>query len=174
MFISTPQPFPAAAVTFPAKTSVVHMGFDDLPRLAGNSQSQCARLFGVDKSTVCRWMKEPSVGMEIKRLQEMADVNVVTSVPGMTEKLQEGAHKGIEALIEILEDKRNDPEIMKLKSNAAMEILDRAGYGPIKQVDVKQESVSYQLTPEQLKAFTKRGIAAARESGVIIEGGDNA
>ena len=141
--------------------------------VAGNSQSQCARIFDVDKSTVCRWMKEPSVGMEIKRLQEMADVNVVTSVPGIPEKLQEGAHKGIEALIEILEDKRNDPEIMRLKSNVAVEILDRTGYGPIKQVDVKQESISYQLTPEQLEAFKKRGIAAARESGVIIEGGDN-
>ena len=141
--------------------------------VGGNSQSQCARIFGVDKSTVCRWMKEPSVGMEIKRLQEMADINVVTSVPGMTEKLQEGAHKGIEALIEILEDKRNDPEIMRLKSNVAVEILDRTGYGSIKQVDVKQESISYQLTPEQLEAFKKRGIEAARESGVIIEGGDN-
>ena len=34
IFITTPQPFLAAAVTFPAKTSVVHMGFDDPPRLA--------------------------------------------------------------------------------------------------------------------------------------------
>jgi len=118
-------------------------------------------------------MKEPSVGMEIKRLQEMADVNVVTSVPGIPEKLQEGAHKGIEALIEILEDKRNDPEIMRLKSNVAVEILDRIGYGPIKQVDVKQASVSTQLTPEELKAFTKRGIEAAREAGIIIKGYDN-
>jgi hypothetical protein len=142
--------------------------------VAGNSQSQCARIFDVDKSTVCRWMKEPSVGMEIKRLQEMADVNVVTSVPGIPEKLQEGAHKGIEALIEILEDKRNDPEIMKLKSHVAVEILDRTGYGPIKQVDVKQESVSYQLTPEEIKEFNKRGIEAARESGIIIEVGDKA
>jgi len=31
MFITTPQPFLAAAATFPAKTSVVHMGFDDPP-----------------------------------------------------------------------------------------------------------------------------------------------
>ena len=140
--------------------------------VSGNSQSQCAKIFDVDKSTVCRWMKEPSVGMEIKRLQEMADVNVVTSLPGIPEKLQEGAHKGIEALIEILEDKRSDPEIIKLKSNAAVEILDRAGYGPIKQVDVKQASVSYQLTPEELEAFKKRGLKAARESGFILEGDD--
>ena len=44
MFISTPQPFPAAAVTFPAKTSVVHMGFDDLPRLAETSKNEIEAL----------------------------------------------------------------------------------------------------------------------------------
>ena len=141
--------------------------------VAGNSQSQCARIFGVDKSTVCRWMKEPSVGMEIKRLQEMADVNVVTSVPGIPEKLQEGAHKRIEALIKILEDKRNDPDMMKLKSHVAVEILDRVGYGPIKQVQVEQAFVSYQLTREELEEFKKRGVKAAREAGIIIKGDDN-
>ncbi|MBW1969142.1 MAG: hypothetical protein JRI82_06555 [Deltaproteobacteria bacterium] len=44
MFISTPQPFPAAAVTFPAKTSVVHMGFDDPPRLAETSKNEIEAL----------------------------------------------------------------------------------------------------------------------------------
>ena len=41
---------------------------------------------------------------------------------------------------------------------------------PIKQVDVKQASISTQLTPEELEAFKKRGgVKAARESGIIIE-----
>ena len=44
MFITTPQPFLAAAVTFPAKTSVVHMGFDDLPRLAETSKNEIEAL----------------------------------------------------------------------------------------------------------------------------------
>jgi len=140
--------------------------------VGGNSQSQCARTFGVDKSTVCRWMKEPTVGLEIKRLQEMADVHVVSSVPGVPEKLQEGAHKGIEALIEILEDERNDPEIMKLKSNAAVEILDRAGYGAIKQVKVEQASISTHLTPEEIEEFKERGRKAAIEAGFDIGGVD--
>lgn len=136
--------------------------------VGGNSQSQCARILSVDKSTVSRWMKEPSVGTEIKRLQELADVNVVTSVPGIPEKLQEGAHKGIEALIEIIDDKRNDPEIMKLKSNAAVEILDRAGYGAIKQVKVEQASISTYLTAEEIEQFKERGIKAAKEAGFNI------
>jgi hypothetical protein len=44
MFIITPQPFLAAAVTFPAKTSVVHMGFDDPPRLAETSKNEIEAL----------------------------------------------------------------------------------------------------------------------------------
>jgi hypothetical protein len=138
--------------------------------VGGNSQSQCARVFGVDKSTVCRWMKEPSVGMEIMRLQEMADVNVVSTVPGMPEKLQEGAHKGIEVLMEILEDERTDPEIMKLKSHAAVEILDRAGYGAIKQVMVQQSSVSTHLTAEEIEEFKERGRKALESLNLNIDG----
>ncbi len=137
--------------------------------VGGNSQSQCARVFGVDKSTVSRWMKEPSVGMEIVRLQEMADVNIVSTVPGMPEKLQEAAHKGIDALIEILEDKRIDPEIIKLKSNAAIEILDRAGYGVVKQVKVEQASLSTHVTAEEIEEFKRRGLEAMREAGYNIE-----
>ena len=64
--------------------------------VSGNSQSNCAKILDVDKSTVTRWMKEPSVATEIERLQEIADRNVVTSVPGIPEKLQENAHKGID------------------------------------------------------------------------------
>ena len=83
------------------------------------------------------------------------------------------AENWIKALIEILEDKWNDPEIMRLKSNTAVEILDRAGYGPIKQVKVEQASISTQLTREELEAFRKRGIEAVRESGIVIKGYDN-
>jgi hypothetical protein len=114
-------------------------------------------------------MKEPSVATEIERLQELADMNVITPVPGIPEKLQEGAHKGIDALIEIIEDKRDDPEILKLKSNAAIEILNRAGYGPIKQVQVQQESSSFQLTREELEAFKERGMRAVKEAGESLD-----
>jgi phage terminase small subunit len=141
--------------------------------VGGYSQSQCAKLFDVDKSTISRWMKTPSVLAEIERLQDIADVNVVRSVPGMTEKLQEGAHKGIEALIEILEDKRNDPEIMRLKSNAAVEILDRAGYGPIKHVNVQQASISTHLTAEEIEEFKQRGMKALQSANLNLDGQDN-
>ena len=33
-----------------------------------NSQSQCAKVLGVDKGTVLKWMKDPSAGIGIKGL----------------------------------------------------------------------------------------------------------
>ena len=110
---------------------------------------------------------------EIKRLQELADVNVVTSMPGMPEKLQEGAHRGIEVLIEILDDERNDPEIMRLRSNAAVEILDRAGYGPIKHVNIQQASISTHLTPEEIEEFKQRGMKALQSADFNLDGHDD-
>ena len=74
------------------------------------------------------------VNKEINRLQELADVNSTVCVPGVSESIQEGAHKGAKLLIEIIDDERTDSFMMKLKANVALEFLSRAGYAPIKQV----------------------------------------
>ncbi len=55
-------------------------------------------------------------------------------------------------LIEILEDERKVPVMMKLKANVALELLSRAGYSPIKQIIVDSVSVSY-LTVEEIKGM---------------------
>jgi hypothetical protein len=47
----------------------------------------------------------------------------------ITDKLRKGAHKGIEVLMEIFENKSDDLEIIRLKFNAMVEILYQAGLG---------------------------------------------
>jgi hypothetical protein len=44
---------------------------------------------------------------------------VATTVPGIPEKIQEGAFLGVDVMIQILQDERDDMEMMKLKANVA-------------------------------------------------------
>jgi hypothetical protein len=110
-------------------------------------------------------MRDPLVLQEVKRLQEYADVNATSCVPGIPEKIREGAQKGAEILAAILEDERKDSDIMKLKVNVALELLSRAGYGPVKQVEVKQRSISGHYTAKDIEEIKKR----ARESGMVFD-----
>jgi hypothetical protein len=59
-------------------------------------------------------------------------------------------------LQEILDDDRMTIEIQKLKLNAALEALSRAGYGPVKQVRVEQSSLSIHLTAEEIEEIKRR------------------
>ena len=128
--------------------------------VGGHSQSEIGRLLEMHKSTVSRYVRDPLVVQEMKRLQEMADVNAAACVPGIPEKLQEGAHRGVEELIAILDDERTDSEILKLKQNAALELLSRTGYGPIKQIKLEQSSVSTHFTSEEIEDIKRRAIEA--------------
>ena len=48
----------------------------------------------VHKSTVSRLVRDPLVLQEVRRLQDMADVHAAACVPGIPEKIREGAQKG--------------------------------------------------------------------------------
>jgi hypothetical protein len=119
--------------------------------VGGNSQSEIARILTLNKATVSRLVHDPLVAQEVNRLKGMADANSTACVPGISEKISDGAHKGMEVLESILSDQRKDPEIMKLKANVSLELLARAGYGAIKQVQVRQESVSAILSVEDIE-----------------------
>ena len=106
-----------------------------------------------------------------KRLQEMADVNTTTSVPGMPDKLSEGAYRSIQVLMEILEDERTDPAMMRVKAMVAQDLLGRAGYGPVKQIDVRQQHISTHLTKEDI--IEMRNIALAEEAKMKIQENKN-
>lgn len=133
--------------------------------VGGNSQSQIARLLNLNKSTVSRLLRDPLVLQEVKRLQEFADVNAASCVPGLLEKIREGAQEGAKVLMEILADERADPEILKLKANVSLELLSRVGYGPVKQVEVKQASISGHFTAEDIEKIKKR----AQENGMVFD-----
>jgi hypothetical protein len=124
--------------------------------VGGNSQSEIARILTLNKATVSRLVHDPLVAGEVKRLQEMADSNSTVCVPGISEKISDGAHKGIEVLESILDDERKHPEILKLKANVALEMLSRAGYVAVKQVQIAQASLSACLTREEIEELKLR------------------
>lgn len=133
--------------------------------VGGYSQAEISRTLGMHKSTVSRLVKQPAIVAEVKRLQDMADVNTTTCVPGMPDKISEGATRSIQVLMDILNDERDEPAVLKVKALVAQDLLSRAGFGPVKQIDVRQSSISTQLSPEDLETFRKRGTEAMREAG---------
>jgi len=133
--------------------------------VGGHSQAEIARLLKINRSTVCRTVKDPQFKEEVARLQQMADVNATASVPGIPQKLGEGAHVATEVLMSILEDDRQEVDMLKLKANVALEILNRAGYGAVKQVHVEQRSIGIELTKEEAEELRRR----AKEAGFIVQ-----
>lgn len=126
--------------------------------VGGNSQAEIARILSLHKATVSRLAHDPLVASEVERLQTLADVNSTSCVPGIPEKISEGAYKGIEVLEAILNDERNDADILKLKANVALEMLARAGYGPIKQLNVQQSSINACLSKDDIELIKSRAI----------------
>jgi len=138
--------------------------------IGGHSQSEIARILNVNKSTVCRLLRDPLLAEELSRLQENADMGATACVPGIPEKLREGAIKGVQVLLDILEDKRSDAEMLKLKANAATELLGRAGYGQVKQVLVQKSNVTAHLTAEDIADLKRRADGLAlKESTETID-----
>ncbi|MDX9785368.1 MAG: hypothetical protein RBT11_01210 [Desulfobacterales bacterium] len=138
--------------------------------VGGHSQSEIAKLLTLHKSTVSRIVRDPKVLNEVKRLQEFANVNAVVCVPGIPEKIAEGAQKGTEVLLEILADERTTPEMLKLKANVALELLSRAGYGPTKQMKIESAAISAYFTTDEIEAFKERGLKAMAECGLVVDG----
>ena len=131
--------------------------------VSGHTQTEIAQMMGCNKSTICRHSRDPLVLQEVKRLQEKAEAKTVEGVPGVTEKLRNGAHRGLEVLLQILEDPSTQIEMIKLKANVALELLSRAGYGPIKQMAIDQRVLSAHLTAEDIEEIKER----AREAGIV-------
>ena len=124
--------------------------------VSGHSQSEISRLLSLHKSTISRVVRDPKVLQEVSRLNEMAEANIGECVPGISEALQEGAVKGVEELLKILDDERSSPEMLKLKANVALELLGRAGYGEVKQLNVQQSSISAYYTSDDIERIKAR------------------
>lgn len=124
--------------------------------VGGYNQAEISRTLGLHKSTVSRLVKQPLVATEVNRLKELADINTTTSVPGMPDKISEGATRSIQVLMEILDDERKEPMILKVKALVAQDLLSRAGFGPVKQIDIRQETVSAHLTSTDIEGLKQR------------------
>lgn len=126
--------------------------------VGGHTQTEIARILNVHNYTISRILRQQGIAEEVSRFNEMADVKPTACVPGIPEKIREGAQRGVAVLQQILEDKRSDPEIMRLKMNVALELLTRAGCGAIKQVQVQQATVSAVLSAEDIEEIKRQAM----------------
>lgn len=78
-----------------------------------------------------------------------------------------GGFFGVDVIIQILQDKRDDMEMMKLKANVVGELLNWSENGPVKQVKLEQASISTHLTAELIEEIKQRAKEIASQSGFL-------
>lgn len=146
---------------------------------SGRSHTDCAKQLGLHRGTIARWSIRPEFKREVARLHDVADTFALQPATSSTQdKLLNAADLAIRTLTEILEHAGTDSAMMRLKKDAAVEILSRAGFSPVKQVNVNQTSVTASVSNEQIAALkdkvrsinvTPRRIAPTNQEGAALQ-----
>ena len=123
-------------------------------RVKGHRNSDIARQLGVNKATITRWAALPTFQKEVARLSALADDSIMDGA--IHKRLANAASAAVQALIDILQDQRDDPKILKLKLSAATEILSRAGFAPIQRMDVRKQTMSTTVSSEHIAELKNR------------------
>lgn len=68
--------------------------------------------------------------------------------------------------MEILNDERDEPSVLRVKAIVAQDLLSRAGYGPVKQIDIRQATVNAHFSSEDIEKLKQRAIIAAKPKSI--------
>lgn len=97
---------------------------------------------------------------KLNYMSAAADMNSVE----VAQKIRETAPKALAIIQQILED---DDANYALKFKAATDILDRAGHGAVKKVDVRKSAV--ELSADELERLKHQAMQKALEAGITID-----
>ena len=140
---------------------------------AGKTHKDVAAAFDVHTGSVSRWAIKPAFKEEVERLRKEAESKfphiqpeVVGKAVSMSErnyklnhvKLMDLATKSLKSLDGLLDELEKEEGIgaLRLKKEVCFELLSRAGFSPIKQVDVRQTSVTTKVESDQIAALKER------------------
>lgn len=128
--------------------------------LIGMDGVDIARVLGITAATVSNTINSELGRKKLSHLREKRDEDIVDVAKEVTKMLP----KALETYEKIL----NGDEISKIqKETADTLVMDIGGHrAPTK---TQSESAHLYLTPDDIKEFKERGIAAARESGMIVD-----
>jgi hypothetical protein len=144
----------------------------------GKQNSEIAQLLGIHPRSVSLIRNSPIFQGELARrgalrqneVQERVVEQQVAIELGVATRLERAALEAAEVQIQLL---RSDNE--NTRSKSAMDILDRAGYGAQKTLNVRKQSVVVQVNLEDLDrilaAATESGASEQVENGILGVGG---
>lgn len=128
--------------------------------LLGESHKAIALALNCTPATVSN---AANSGLGRDKLNYMAAAADMNSVE-VAQKIRETAPKAIQVIQELLEDEAAN---YALRFKAATDILDRAGHGAVKKVDVRKSSV--ELSMDELERLKHDAVVRAQQTGLTID-----
>ena len=132
--------------------------------LQGFKQSEIAGILNISPVTISNTLNSELGIKKLSEMREKRDEGVVN----VSKKVAELSAKALKVYEEIFDDKVA-PLSLK-KSTADTILMDLGGHRAPTKIDTR--SISTMASLEEIEEFKRRGIAAARESGMLIEVAD--
>jgi predicted transcriptional regulator len=129
--------------------------------LLGHKETEIAELLNITPQCVSNTLNS-SLGKEkLSKMREKRDENVVD----LSKRIAELTNKAMDVYEEIFNNEGAD---LKLKKETAdTVVMEIAGHRAATKIDTR--SFNFNMSPDDLDAFKKRGLAAAKASGMIVE-----
>ena len=128
--------------------------------LLGDSHKEIATALGCTVATVSNAVNS---GLGRDKLQTMTAVADINSVE-LAQQIRETAPKALAVIQEILESESAN---YATKFRAATDILDRAGHGAVKKVDIRRSAT--ELSMDELDRLKHEAIERMRKTGMCID-----
>jgi predicted transcriptional regulator len=127
----------------------------------GFEQKEIANILGVHPVTVSNTLNSELGMKKLSELRKCRDEDIVK----VSEEVARLAKKALDVYEDIFD---NDTVSYKLKKDAADTVLmDLGGHRAPTKIDTR--SLHMTATAEEIEEFKKRGVAAARETGMLVE-----
>lgn len=128
--------------------------------LLGESHKEIALALNCTPATVSNAANCGLGRDKLNYMQGAADVNSVE----IAQKIRETAPRALQVIQEILEDEAAN---YALRFKAAVDVLDRAGHGAVKKIDVKRSAV--ELSIDELERLKQEALSRAFQTGLTID-----
>lgn len=129
----------------------------------GFKQLEIAEILGISPATVSNTLNSTLGQQKLSEIRFGRDIEAKKT----NEKIRILTTKALQTYHEIFDDDSGNVSLKDKKQVADTVLLELSGLrAPTR---VQSLSATLNLTPEELNEFKKRGIAAARESGMIVE-----
>jgi len=127
----------------------------------GHSNRHIARELGVSEVMVSNVKNSPAVQDRLNILEAIAYQNSID----IRQEINDRAPEALETLRELMQNKQTTAS---LRAKISFDILDRAGFAAVRQVETKNLHAHRYIDDDDIKKIKKRAIELAAQNGITI------